>query len=408
MLSKFFLKTASEEKSHMFLIRATFFFMGILFLWFSFFRPLRSGEFSEKKKGPGLERNLVGHNSDIWFVSFSPDGTKILSCGGEGRLGLGGGLDRTIRIWDVKSGKELIQLKGHRRRIYCADYSPDESLVASAGYDRTIRIWDLKKKKEIRKLSGHTSAIRCLKFLSDGKDLLSGSEDGTLRLWNVNGDLVKTAHFFADKYDNSKIYLPTVVSVLLWPITGKWITGIDPPFWWKDYYWEQGFVVSMAISRDEKKLLISCWDKTARLIDLPSMRQVWSFQGDSKQVESVAISADGLLGLAAGSDGKIRLWDLANRKEKACFVGHKTPVYSIAFSPDGKRILSGSGWVQLGLEQDIPVDCTVRLWDVVSGKELCRFCGHSYEIRSVAFSPDGKRAVSSSVDQTIRVWRLPP
>jgi len=384
----------------------------ILFFWFATLLPLFSGAFPREEKNigsPGLERKLVGHNSDIWFVAFSPDGTKIVSCGGEGRVALGGGNDRTVRIWDLKSGEELIRLKGHRGRVYCADASPKENLLASAGYDRVIRIWDLEKKKEIRKLTGHTSAVHCLRFLSDGKHILSGSEDGTLRLWNVaSGDVVKTVHFFADRYENAKFHLPSVVSVLLLPLTGKWINGIDPPYWWKDYYWERAFVVSMAISRDEKKLLIGCWDKTVRLIDLPSMNQVWSFQGDTKQVESVAISADGLCGLAAGSDGKIRLWDLANKKEKACFVGHKTPVYSVAFSPDGKRILSGGGWVELGFEQNIPVDCTVRLWDVGTAKELCCFHGHSYEVRSVAFSPDGKSAVSSSVDQTICVWRLPP
>jgi WD40 repeat protein len=73
--------------------------------------------------------------------------------------------------------------------------------------------------------------------------------------------------------------------------------------------------------------------------------------------------------------------------------GHTSWVYSVAFSPDGKRIVSGSG------------DNTVRVWDAETGEAVhTPLQGHTRGVSSVAFSPDGKRIVSGSDDYTVRVW----
>ena len=80
------------------------------------------------------------------------------------------------------------------------------------------------------------------------------------------------------------------------------------------------------------------------------------------------------------------------RGELRCFEGHNGVVESVAFSPDGKRALSGSD------------DGTMRLWNVETGEELRCFKGHTSWVRSVVFSPDGKRALSGSLDWTVRLW----
>ena len=79
-------------------------------------------------------------------------------------------------------------------------------------------------------------------------------------------------------------------------------------------------------------------------------------------------------------------------RELRCFEGHESNVTSVAFSADGKRVLSGT------------LDMTLRLWDMGTGKELRRFEDYAGRVWSVAFSPDGKRALSGSCDGSIRIW----
>src|SRR5262249_19089529 len=76
----------------------------------------------------------------------------------------------------------------------------------------------------------------------------------------------------------------------------------------------------------------------------------------------------------------------------APFAGHGASVLSLAFSPDGRLALSGCG------------DNFVRLWEVPSGKELRRFEAHTAPVYALAFSADGRQAISSGQDRTIRHW----
>ncbi|MGD0089819.1 MAG: protein kinase [Planctomycetota bacterium] len=74
------------------------------------------------------------------------------------------------------------------------------------------------------------------------------------------------------------------------------------------------------------------------------------------------------------------------------FGGHSAQVSGVAFSPDGKLALSGS-W-----------DRALKLWDVATGRELWTFTGHTAPVWGVAFSPDGKLALSGSWDRTLKLW----
>ena len=81
-------------------------------------------------------------------------------------------------------------------------------------------------------------------------------------------------------------------------------------------------------------------------------------------------------------------------RETLTLKGHSEDVYSVSFSPDGKRIVSGSE------------DNTLKVWDAQTGKETLTLKGHSSSVNSVSFSPDGNRIVSGSTDKTVKVWDL--
>ncbi len=87
-----------------------------------------------------------------------------------------------------------------------------------------------------------------------------------------------------------------------------------------------------------------------------------------------------------------KLWDAVTGALIRTFEGHSDQVRSVAFSPDGSRVLSGSA------------DNTIKLWDAATGALIRTFEGHSDQVRSVAFSPDGARVLSGSSDKTIKLW----
>jgi WD40 repeat protein len=98
--------------------------------------------------------------------------------------------------------------------------------------------------------------------------------------------------------------------------------------------------------------------------------------------------------LAVDDSPRLHLWDLQSGVKVRHLDGHRRTVSSVAVTPDGRRALSGSH------------DQTLRLWDLESGAELRRFEGHEAMVKAVALTSDGRRALSGSNDRTLRLWDL--
>ncbi|OUL34354.1 ribosome assembly protein 4, partial [Nostoc sp. T09] len=125
----------------------------------------------EPKENRAIEVNtLEGHSHWLYSVVFSPDGQKLASSG----------LDNTIKIWDITTGKAIKTLAGHSSVVF----SPDGQKLASGSGDNTIKIWDIATGKAIKTLSGHSSAVNSVVFSPDGQKLASGSGDNTIKIWD--------------------------------------------------------------------------------------------------------------------------------------------------------------------------------------------------------------------------------
>jgi WD40 repeat protein len=136
--------------------------------------------------------------------------------------------------------------------------------------------------------------------------------------------------------------------------------------------------------------------------------EIRRFLGHTQQVNSVAFVADAKRIVSSSIDSSVRLWDTATGKEIRRHVDHSEIVWRVVVSPDGNRVLSGGGGTY-----DTKVDRfksgkdnIVRLWTSDSLKELQRFKGHTDSVRGLAFSLDGKQALSASLDGTIRFWEM--
>jgi WD40 repeat protein len=118
---------------------------------------------------------LEGHEKSTLPVCFSPTGNQILS----------GSLDQSVRLWDANTGKELKKMDGHSDNIFRVAFHPNGRYAASASADKTIRLWNLDSGKIVQTYLGHTSGVMDIDFSPDGNHLLSCSNDNTIILWET-------------------------------------------------------------------------------------------------------------------------------------------------------------------------------------------------------------------------------
>jgi WD40 repeat protein len=392
---------------------------------------------------PGQVRRFEGHTDELNGVAFSPDGRHALSAANDG----------TVRLWDVATGKEVKPLVGHQDQVLCVAFSPDGRLALTGGKDKkarvwnvekgevqftyegqndwirsvafssdgkraltasggrgnadcTVRVWDVADGRESHVLRGHTVPVNSAVFTPDGRHVVSGSDDMTVRLWDLSNDR------------EMRKYVGHQAGVYCVAVSGDGRVAASAGFDRTVRLWDlesdrelhrldghTDLVFSVAFTPDGRRILSGSLDKTLRIWDRESGRKLASLEGDQGGVRCLAISPDGRFALAGSADKLIHLWrllpaDLAESipygplAEVRRFEGHTADVVSVAFSPDGRRALTGGS------------DNTVRLWDVASGKEIHCLKGHGQMVWSVAFSPNGKEAVSASYDNTVRVWDL--
>ncbi|CAD8097742.1 unnamed protein product [Paramecium primaurelia] len=285
--------------------------------------------------------NFDGHSNSVHSVCFSPDGNTLASASE----------DYSIRLWDIKTGKQKVKMDGHSNLVRSVCFSPDGTTLASGSDDCSIRLWDVKTGQQKFKLNVHTSSVLSVQFTSDGTTLVSSSADKSIRLLDVK--------------------------------TGQEKFKLDGHI---HYVW------SVCLSPDGANIASGSYDKSIRLWDAKTRQQKAKLDGHSEWVSSVCYSPDSTT-LASGSgDKSIRLWDAKTGQQKAKLDGHSEAVRSVCFSPGGTTLASSSD------------DKSILLWDIKSGQQKAKLDGHSETVRSVCFSPDGTTLASSSDDKSIRLW----
>lgn len=314
-----------------------------------------SGLAAKTSGGPVVDGTKLlafeGHTDWVFGVAFHPDGSYLAS----------GSLDRTVKLWNVSTGKCVHLQREHAIGVSTVAFSPDRRIFASGSADQTVKLWDVSTGQCLMTLHGHSNSVRSIAFSPDGRTLASGSLDGTVKLWDV-----QTGECFKTLEDTSA-------------------------------------VLSVAFASTESKILATGGeDRTVKLWDAIAGQCLLTLKGHQEPVWSVAISPDGLY-LASGSgDRTVKLWDASTGQCLKTLQGHKDRVWCVAFSPDGQILACGSE------------DRTVRFWDVSNGQVLRTLQGYFNGMSPVAFASaiEANSLQSHTLftfsygDQQVRLWDL--
>ncbi|KAJ3191582.1 SCF ubiquitin ligase complex subunit cdc4, partial [Irineochytrium annulatum] len=276
---------------------------------------------------------------------------------------------------------KTISFPGHGQNVVtCLQFDNDK--IVSGSDDHTIHIYDCNNGTLRRKLNGHDGGVWALQYWNDS--LVSGSTDRTVRVWDM--DTGVCTHLFEG-------HTSTVRCLMIVPPSPTDIPGapLEP---------------SMPL------IVTGSRDATLRVWRLPNPKTDEGYmppQGGSPpspnsangnpyfmhvltgHTQSVrAIAGYGRVLVSGSYDCTVRVWDLVTGEATYCFRGHREKVYSVGYCHELKRAVSGS------------MDATVRVWCTKTGFMLFNLEGHSSLVGLLELSP--KYIVSAAADATLRIW----
>ncbi|MBL8696439.1 MAG: protein kinase [Planctomycetes bacterium] len=364
---------------------------------------------------------LKGHEGSILSIAFGSDGSHVLTTS----------TDKTVRMWDQLTGKELVvistqeehrvlasswdgkrlatrsdagfvylwdiaerrqvaQLRGHDSWVNSAEFSRDGTRVLTASEDKTARIWDFSTARELVVLRGHAGSVKHATFSPDDSRVVTSSDDRTARLWNPISGYEEGALLTHEGPVNSVEFSQDGARVLttsndrtlcIWHFSNGEVLRL------------RGHEDSVYLGRfveHEAQILSASHDGTMRLWgEVPSNIEL---RGHESEVVCAAFGPDSSRAVTASRDQTSRIWELDTGRAIAVLRGHYALVRFASLSPDGTRVVTAGG------------DAKARVWDVSSGSELAVLRGHDATVASAVFSADGAQVLTASWDHTARIW----
>ena len=387
-------------------------------------------------------RDFVGHAGPVTSLAVTGDGKFLVTSGD----------DKTVRVWDVTSGKTLRSFQGHMTKATAVAARGDGKQVASASDDGAVRVWDLNASDEHRAMTDSKESLWAVAVSPDGKRVASAGADKKIRVYDPDtgkleatldaGAAMTSLAFLSDS--NRLVAGGGDKVIKVWDVTAKkavqelpghalavlaiaagddgklvvsgaadaTVRGFDPAVGKETWKWmSRKAACAIAVRKGNKHVAVGIADGGLVILDVSGAtpREVSAQGAHTAGTTCVAFSPDGGRLATVGGDGALRVWSVADTgtpTQLVRFDGQATPnsttgfspLSTVCFSPDG-RFVAAAG-----------ADSVVRVWDVQTKSEVRGLRGHTDWVTSVAFAPDGRfiASVAAEKDNTLRVFELPP
>ncbi|HEV2373673.1 MAG TPA: NB-ARC domain-containing protein [Streptosporangiaceae bacterium] len=359
----------------------------------------------------------------VTTVAIAPDGAWLAA----------GGLDGTVRIWDVTSGRQRATFNGNAGPVMAMAVGPDGRWLATAFSDGLVRVWDVAAEKEQAVLSGHGGWVTALAVVPDGSWLAAASSDGTVSIWDVAAGRSRAE--FAERAiwvdamatlpDGSLVTGGLDCQIRIWDAaTGKQRLVLSG---------HSAAVAGIAADPGGSWLASAGGDSEVQVWDLPTGSRRTALAGHGVWTAAVAAAPDGSWMATSGYDGVVRLRDIPSGTERAAFGTHRSrgrvPEVALgnwlviqgydrmkdiwgAVTGNGQTILQGSraGTYTVVVSPDgtwlaiTGLDPVVQSWDIPTGKRRPALTGHHSAVYTAAAAPDGSWLATGGQDGTVRIW----
>ncbi|RDD42499.1 Pleiotropic regulator 1 [Trichoplax sp. H2] len=295
-----------------------------------------------------LMRVISGHHGWVRAVAIEP---------GNDWFATGSG-DRTIKIWDLASGRLKLSLTGHISVVRGLAVSPRHPYLFSVGEDKQVKCWDLECNKVIRHYHGHLSAVHAVDIHPSIDVLVTCGRDATARVWDMR---TKAAIHTLTGHTN------TVATVKCQAVDPQIITGSH--------------------------------DSTIRLWDLAAGRTLTTLTNHKKSIRTVALHPSQFAFASASSDN-IKQWKLPNGEFMQNFSGHNAILNCLSINNDNV-VVSGAD------------NGTLHFWDWRTGYNFQKITtavqpgslDSEAGIYAMAFDKSGSRLITCEADKTIKIYK---
>ncbi|XP_035697367.1 F-box/WD repeat-containing protein 7-like [Branchiostoma floridae] len=253
-------------------------------------------------------RKLQGHMDSVQCLAL--DKRRLMT----------GSMDRTVRVWDIRSGRSIRKLYGHKGGIRSIHFN--QTKICTGSWDMSIMVWDIVQFERLAVLTGHRGAVSCLQC--NQHFLVSGSHDSTMMVWSLD--------------------------------SFEWLNVIE------------GHTQAVTCLQLIGRCVVSgSMDMTLRLSDIHTSECLQQYHGHQAPV--LCLTVQKRLLLSGSADGQLHFWDLYTAEPLAIIQPHDGPVNSVALA--GRRFLTGSN------------DAVLKEWDLVTLTCLRSLHGHKGPIRQV-------------------------